>query len=159
MEREYLRNNVLEYAYKWAYKRNPAYYDYDKIGGDCTNFVSQCIYAGSKIMNFTKTFGWYYINANNKSPSWTGVEYLYNFITRKKGIGPMGKTSTRDQIQVGDFAQISFSGDTFAHTLLITKIIGSNIYVTTHTFDNLNKLIDSYNYEKIRFVHIEKVIY
>ena len=59
MEREYLRNNVLEYAYKWAYKRNPAYYDYDKIGGDCTNFVSQCIYAGSKIMNFTKTFGWY----------------------------------------------------------------------------------------------------
>lgn len=159
MEREYLRDDVLEYAYKWAYKRNPAYYDFDGLGGDCTNFVSQCIYAGSKIMNYTKTFGWYYINANNKSPSWTGVEYLYNFITRKNGVGPIGKVSTRENMQVGDFIQLSFSGNVFAHTLLVTKIVGDDIYVTTHTFDNLNKPLDSYFYENIRYVHIEKVIF
>ena len=158
LEKEYLRNNVLEYAYEWAYKRNPAYYNYDKLGGDCTNFVSQCIYAGSKIMNYTKTFGWYYINANNKSPSWTGIEYLYNYFTRKSGVGPIGKASKRNHLQVGDFVQLSFSGDIFAHTLLVTNIIEDNIYVTTHTFDNWNKLLDSYIYKNIRYVHIETVV-
>ena len=85
MEREYLRKDVIKYAREWAYKRNPIYYNYDNLGGDCTNFISQCIFAGSKIMNYKPTFGWYYINANNKSPSWTGVEYLYNYLTRKSG--------------------------------------------------------------------------
>lgn len=42
-------------------------------GGDCTNFVSQCIFAGSGIMNHNKRTGWYYINGNKKSPSWSGV--------------------------------------------------------------------------------------
>lgn len=159
MEREYVRNDVLAYAYQWTYERNPAYYNYDALGGDCTNFVSQCIYAGSKIMNYTKTFGWYYINANNKSPSWSGVEYLYNFMTRKSGIGPIGIPSSKENMQIGDFLQLSFTNNVFAHTLLITKIIGDNIYVTTHTFDALNKPLNSYHYEKIRFVHIEKVIF
>ncbi len=47
------------YAHRWAYGRNPAFYDYEHLGGDCTNFASQCIYAGSGVMNFTPTFGWY----------------------------------------------------------------------------------------------------
>ena len=62
-------------------------------------------------------------------------------------------------MQLGDFIQLSFSGNVFAHTLLVTKIVGDDIYVTTHTFDNLNKPLDSYFYENIRFVHIEKVIF
>ena len=66
----------MEYAKKWALSRNPKFYDYEKIGGDCTNFASQCIYAGSGVMN-NKT--WYYKNGNQKSPSWTGVEFLYDF--------------------------------------------------------------------------------
>lgn len=110
-------------------------------------------------MNYTKTFGWYYINANNKSPSWTGVEYLYNYITRKTGVGPIGKLSSKENMQVGDFIQLSFSNNIFAHTLLVTKIVEDNIYVSTHTFDNLNKHLDSYQYEDIRYVHIEKVIF
>ncbi len=41
------------YAHLWAYGRNPRYYDYEGIGGDCTNFASQCIYAGAGVMNDT----------------------------------------------------------------------------------------------------------
>ncbi len=52
---EYDRKKSTEYAKKWAYLRNPSYYDYDKIGGDCTNFVSQCIFAGSQHMNYEKS--------------------------------------------------------------------------------------------------------
>ena len=49
-ELPYNRKNVIEYAGKWAYGRNPQYYNFDNVGGDCTSFASQCIYAGSKIM-------------------------------------------------------------------------------------------------------------
>ena len=56
---EYNRVQALEYAKKWAYARNPDYYNFDPVGGDCTSFVSQCIYAGSKTMNYQKDTGWY----------------------------------------------------------------------------------------------------
>ena len=56
---EYNRNAAYEYARKWAFKRNPAYYDFSEIGGDCTNFASQCIYAGAGVMNYTPTFGFF----------------------------------------------------------------------------------------------------
>ena len=61
----YDRRAAVLYAHRWAYGRNPAFYDYEGLGGDCTNFASQCIYAGSGVMNFTPTFGWYYIDSNH----------------------------------------------------------------------------------------------
>ncbi len=158
MSKEYNRKDAIEYAYKWANGRNPRYYNYDNLGGDCTNFISQCIFAGSRVMNYNKTFGWYYNNANDKSPSWTGVEYLYNFLTRKNGVGPIGKKVLKQNVIPGDIAQLKFGGNDFRHSLFITKIENGNIYVTTHTFDNLNRPLNLYNYVDIRFIHIEKVL-
>lgn len=157
----YNREKVLQYAEKWAYKRNPKYYNFDSIGGDCTSFVSQCIYAGSEVMNYSKQNGWYYINGNNKSPSWSGVEFLYNFLTTNKSIGPYGREVSQNEIEIGDIAQLSFDGKIFGHTLIITKIENkvnlSQIYISSHTFDSFNKKIAEYNFEKIRFIHIDKV--
>ena len=59
----YDRQSAVMYALRWALSRNPEYYSYSGIGGDCTNFVSQCVYAGSGVMNYTPDFGWYYIDA------------------------------------------------------------------------------------------------
>lgn len=158
MEKEYNRRNVISYAKEWAYSRNPKYYNYDNIGGDCTNFASQCIFSGSNIMNYTKTFGWYYINGNNKSPSWTGVEYLYNYLTRKNGIGPIGKSVKKEELKEGDLIQLSFKNNRFEHSLIVTQIINKEIYVAAHTFDVLNKALSLYKYDDIRYIHIEKVI-
>lgn len=160
-EKAYNRQKVLEYAQKWAYNRNPKYYNFDNVGGDCTSFVSQCIYAGSEVMNYAKQNGWYYINGNNKSPSWSGVEFLYNFLTTNKLAGPYGKEVGQNKIEIGDIAQLSFDGNKFAHTLVIVKIEDkvdlNRIFISSHTFDSFNKRISEYNFEKIRFVHIEKV--
>ena len=41
---EYNRHKAKEYARKWAYLRNPSYYNYDKLGGDCTNFCRNTTY-------------------------------------------------------------------------------------------------------------------
>ena len=43
----YDRRAAVEYAHKWAFGRNPEFYDFSEIGGDCTNFASQCLYAGA----------------------------------------------------------------------------------------------------------------
>ena len=67
--KRYDRENAVLYARRWALERNPLFSDYTGIGGDCTNFASQCLYAGTGIMNYTPTYGWYYKDANNKSPS------------------------------------------------------------------------------------------
>ena len=43
-------------------------------------------------MDHTPTFGWYYISGNQKSPSWSGVPYFYNFLTRKDSRpGPLAR--------------------------------------------------------------------
>ena len=158
-EINYNRQRVFEYAKRWAYDRNPKYYNFDSVGGDCTNFVSQCIYEGCKIMNYTKETGWYYINGNNKAPAWSGVEFLNNFLINNKSIGPYGKFSNQNEIEIGDIVQLSFDGQKFAHTLVVIKIENrfslNGIYVASHTLDSFDKSISSYAYSKIRFIHIE----
>lgn len=157
----YNREKVIEYAKKWAYDRNPQYYDFDNVGGDCTSFASQCIYAGAKIMNYSKQNGWYYISGNNKSPSWSGVEFLYNFLTQNKSVGPYGYEVEQNKIELGDIAQLSFDGNKFSHSLVIVNIQDktdlNQIFISSHTFDSFNKRISEYNFEKIRFIHIDKV--
>lgn len=101
-ELQYDRQKAIEYARKWAFARNPAYYNFDTVGGDCTNFISQCLYAGSKVMNYTKDTGWYYINGNQKSPSWTAVEFLYRFLVQNKSLGPYGEDVKKEKIELGD---------------------------------------------------------
>lgn len=43
--RLYDRFSAISYAKRWALARNPKYYNFDSIGGDCTSFVSQCLFA------------------------------------------------------------------------------------------------------------------
>ena len=161
-QKQYDRQKAIEYAKKWALSRNPAYYNFDNVGGDCTSFISQCIYAGSGTMNYTKEKGWYYINGNNKSPSWSGVEFLYQYLVNNKGMGPYGKEVRQEKIELGDIAQLSFDGKKFGHTLIIVNIQNkfslSGIKIASHTFDSYNKSISEYTFSKIRFIHIEGVV-
>ena len=158
--RLYDRNSALAYAKKWALARNPKYYNFDPVGGDCTNFVSQCLFAGSKKMNY---YGWHYNNGYDKSPFWSGVEFLYNFLIKNNGYGPRGIVTTSDIIKFGDIAQLSFDGNHFEHNLFIVDVGTdnslNNISVATHTFDTFGKAISDYNFAKIRFVHIKDVGY
>lgn len=158
---KYDRLAAVAYANKWALARNPKYYNFDPVGGDCTSFVSQCLFAGSKVMNYTPIKGWYYRSGFDKSPSWSGVEFLYNFLIRNNGMGPRGRDAFQNELQIGDIAQLSFDGISFTHSLFIIDIKSINdlnkIYIATHTYDSLHKSIGEYIFSKIRFIHIENV--
>ena len=154
---EYNRSLAVEYAGSWAKKRNPTYYNFDTLGGDCTNFVSQCLYAGSKVMNYEKVFGWYYISLNNRAPAWTGVEFLYSFLIRKNRIGPFATLTDEKSIEVGDVIQLGrYNGD-FFHTAIVTEVLPNQILISSHTRDFYNVPLSFYNYAQIRYLHIEGV--
>ena len=149
----YDRKNAVKYAIKWALGRNPAYFNYDTLGGDCTNFVSQCLYAGIPQMNY-RGYGWYYINANHKSPSWTGVKYLYEFLINNQYEGPRGEVVSKENIEIGDVIQLSFANGIFGHTLIVSAIDSTSIKVCAHTVDSKNRLLDTYSFEEARYIHI-----
>ncbi|WP_275890910.1 amidase domain-containing protein [Romboutsia hominis] len=47
MLKEYDREKAVAYARKWALDHNPTYANYELYGGDCTNYISQCLRAGN----------------------------------------------------------------------------------------------------------------
>ena len=150
----YERTAAVEYAKKWALSRNPAYLDFETLGGDCTNFASQCVYAGSGVMNWTPVTGWYYATSSNRTASWTGVEYLYRFLTQNKGAGPYAEEVGAAQVQPGDLVQLGTASGHFYHCPVIVEANGAGILVAAHTFDALGRPLDSYVYDKARFLHI-----
>ena len=150
----YDRGKVLAYAEKWALSRNPRYLSFSGLGGDCTNFVSRCIYAGCGVMNYKPETGWYYINADKRAPAWTGVNYFYNFMTSNKGAGPYVEVVTKRDVLPADILQLGSIAGGYYHNLVIVKINNGEIYVAAHTNDAYMRPLSTYIYEQIRFLHV-----
>jgi hypothetical protein len=152
----YDREAARGYALKYALTPNTRYYYYGGIGGDCTNFCSQCVFAGAPVQNYTPTFGWYYTNGNNKAPAWTGVNEFYRFLTTNQGVGPYGKEVARAEIRVGDIVQLSFDGVKFTHGTVVVDIKGGEIYICCHSAERANFALSGFrNVKKVRYLHIE----
>lgn len=147
---------AVNYAKQWAFARNPKYYNFDHLGGDCTNFASQCIYAGAQIMNYTKDVGWYYNSLFDRAAAWTGVEYLFRFLTNNKGIGPFGHIIDESEALPGDIVQLGNVEGHFYHSPVIVSV-APKILVAAHTFDALSRPLSSYSYSYTRFIHIDGV--
>lgn len=156
---EYRRQDALAYAWQWGLSSNPRFYDFSELGGDCTNFASQVLWAGGASMNYDPNLGWYYIDANRKSPSWTGVNFLFDFLTANRGPGPFAKQVEPGELQIGDLIQLSFQGGgRFNHSMVVTKLEPpfnpDHIYVTIHTPNRVNIRATTYPWREIRFIHI-----
>ena len=159
LEKEYLRENAVLYAEKYALVRNPLFYTFEGIGGNCTNFASQCVLAGSCTMNFEPLYGWYYLSTNRRSASWTGVDYFYNFMTTNKGVGPFGRSVDISFAEVGDLIQLKNAEGRFYHTLVVTQIDQDEIYICANSNDALKRPLSSYDFESLRVIHIDGVRY
>ncbi len=155
--KEYDRSRAYLYAERWALERNPLFANFTGIGGDCTNFVSQAVYAGSCQMNYTPMFGWYYVSSTDRTASWTGVEFFYNFMTANQGVGPFATETGPEEMEVGDVIQLGRRDGDFYHTVLVTGEEDGMLLVSAHSNDAFNRRLDTYRYQRIRFLHIEGV--
>ena len=158
----YRRDRAVAYARAWALERNPLFTDFSGFGGNCTNFVSQCILAGCCTMNYTADFGWYYISQDDRAPAWSGVNFFYDFLTgapaferRNGGIGPFAVETAREGLQPGDIIQLAAQEGVWSHTVIVSGFgEDGEILVCAHSIDSLDRPLSTYEYENIRFLHL-----
>ena len=150
----YNRDKTVEYAQEWAMKRNPRYISFDGMGGDCTNFASQCVYAGCEVMNYTQSSGWYYNSPDDRTPSWSGVEFLHDFLVANHSTGPYAVEAGPEDIRPGDLVQLGDATGHFYHTPVVVDVNRNGIYVAAHTYDAFQRPLNSYFYDRIRYLHI-----
>ena len=153
---EYNRAAAVSYAERWALGRNPNYFDFDGIGGDCTNFASQCLYAGSGVMNYTRDTGWYYNSPLDRAAAWSGAQYFYNFMKNNTSVGPTAVVADLSELEIGDFIQLH-NGIEFYHTLIITGFSDGEPLISAHTRDAYMRPLGTYTFAEPHGLHITGV--
>ena len=172
------QNKIVNYAHKYALKYNPAYRVPDS-GSDCTNFVSQALYAGGLSMNpssirgtspgtKTTTSEWYYYNSPSAtkktayekavavSTSWVRVADLYTYLAPH--FETLTTTDTREvtrNLKEGYVIQGGPLVGRYEHSAIVTKKNGHWAY-TAHTNDRKDRAIKHYYnaYERFRLIKV-----
>ncbi len=150
---EYNRNEAVEYAKTWAMARNSQYLNFDGIGGDCTNFASQCLFAGIGIMNYTKDIGWYYNSPTDRAAAWSDAGYFRKFMLSNTSEGPFGNSAPINNLEKGDFISLN-NGIEYYHTLVVTGFENNEPLVCAHTDDSYMRKLSTYHYIFAQGIHI-----
>lgn len=158
----YSRTAAAEYAKRYALVPNRKYIYFgvqEKIGGDCTNFVSQCLYAGGIPLSYSIKNPWWYNPNNSKicSLSWSVAHSLYWYLAmnnRKKLKGAKGQeTNNISDLELGDLIFYENKGIIF-HSAIITGFKTIPL-VSQHSVDALNvSYIKPYYVAKTHFVKV-----
>lgn len=132
---------MVNYATRYALNYNPAYRSF---ASDCTNFISQAMYAGGWTMvsgvYYTSNSAWWY-NSLNQSYPWAGAHNWYFFAT--------GSHRTYDLASVwmmllADVLQMDFNRDgRIDHTMIVTIVGSSDLYLTYHSTNTVNRSLRS----------------
>lgn len=158
----YNRSLAVSYADQYWTNYNPAYTDFSGMGGDCTNFVSQCIRNGGAPDDTSGTQGsqwWYNLGTHARTPSWAGVDELYEYLMNNTNGGPKGTLTTNlYSVNLGDVIQIDrhSNGGDYTHTTIVTEIQYEDIpylYVNAHSSNQYHYYYDNYPGDK-RFIKI-----
>lgn len=135
------------YANKYAANKNTYFYD---AGSDCTNFVSQCIWAGYGGWNATMSASTMQSNISSKvrmvqgiwfagsgggASAWENVNALWNFAVGNSGKGPKATGYNNGgyytevlpiDIGAGDVLQKSNEGTDYFHSMYVVSTPGGS---------------------------------
>ncbi|MBD7910478.1 MULTISPECIES: amidase domain-containing protein [Clostridium] len=140
------KKKMIEYAQQYALIPNKAYKNFDSDGGDCTNFISQCLHFGGLPLSLT----W-----KPYTTTWIRVNELYYFLLENG----FRKTSSSLHTQPAAIIQFhSIKKGFFSHSGIITETFpDGNCLYCCHSFNKLNyPLSEVYPliYDKIRIINI-----
>lgn len=173
-DNNYDRDAAVAYAMKWVSPvktvRNDQYESYDDLGGNCTNYISQCIHAGGIPMD---THGepevqwkWYgdavdeSQTPNGRSASWPGVPEFYYYCMNNTGYGMAA--SVDENLYSGEKADILQYGtdNAWKHSVIITNVVKdssgntTDYLINSNTTDRINYPASAYSYYKQRLIKI-----
>jgi cell wall-associated NlpC family hydrolase len=140
----YNRAKAAQYAETWWQTPNPKYEEFEV---DCTNFVSQCLFAGGAPMNYTgkRDLGWWYAGKKGNqelwSYSWAVANSLQTFLSHsRKGLHGHAVDDPRE-LQPGDTIAYDWDGDgRYQHNTIVTaKDANGMPLVNAHTYNSRNR--------------------
>jgi hypothetical protein len=135
------RSKAASYASTYALKRNS---NYIASPNDCTNFISQALYAGGwkqiggtgNVM--TTSHVWWYTGNKTwpKSNSWADAQVFYIFGMEFQRMGRWGSVYS---MRMGDVLQYDTGTKGMNHTMMMTGKNGLEPLLSYHTTDTRNK--------------------
>ena len=165
MPNKYNRTLAVDYAIKYATDPNKQYKYYKFIngnGGDCTNFVSQCLKAGGSPVDYNKIRPWWY-HQGKSTICWSVAHSLYWYLK-------MNQSTNRNVIkgleiedihnlEIGDVVFYENYNNVIFHSAIITSFVdvsgNKEPLISQHSFDQLNgNYLKSYEYKKAHFLKI-----
>lgn len=129
---------------------NSAYPNYNASGGDCTNYTSQCIYAGGMPMVKGTAYGrdgWFFTSASNRSGTWTFAPYLRDWMAEHRG---KLVTASDDTVYIGSPV---FYNDSHA-TFCVGRNSAGVPIINSHNKDWYHAKWNYYNAAAIRTVQL-----
>jgi hypothetical protein len=137
----YNRLKAVQYAETWWNDYNPAFKRMTE--NDCTNFISQCLYAGGAPMRGypNRGNGWW-IRGNTWSWSWTVANTLKNYLGSSKVGLRAREVSSPAQLMLGDVICYDFEGDgRYDHNTIVTArdyygmpLVNAHTYNSRHRY-------------------------
>ena len=122
---------AASYGASFVGQRNADWWDYSRQGGNCQNFVSQCLYAGGIPMDVRggAVWKWYGEAVNDLeedrgcSASWINVDSFYQYVQENEGYGLAARTDgSYWEGDVGDVILMGPAHD-LNHSVLISKVV------------------------------------
>ncbi|MED4531137.1 amidase domain-containing protein [Metabacillus fastidiosus] len=135
-EFQYDRLAAVQYAERWWNSHNPNYKNFEV---NCTNFISQCLHAGTAPMRgYPNRSGGWWMQQNNWSYSWSVANALTNFLSTSKTGLRAQRVYSAEELQPGDVICYDFQGDgRFDHTTIVVAKDQNNMpLVNAQTYNS-----------------------
>lgn len=158
----YSPKKVSDYTDEYWNKHNSAYPNFENLGGDCANFVSQALYAGGKTMKGTDAsdFSNWFCRTNSVnqlskvSSTWRGADaFGHYWLANAKGYKKFGASyfSSAENFKTvynygskGDAISILNSNGRPYHTLIISYKEDGKLKFASHTENHKWKSLYGY---------------
>ena len=122
-EHAYDREAAAAYAREWAGERNPRWQAYDGAGGNCMNYVSQCLFASGIPMDQSGNAQWYWYSDGNRAPAWTGVDSFRVYAQDNSGYGLSALVGAAYNTgETGDVILMS-TNENYHHAVIISQAV------------------------------------
>lgn len=145
----YDRTRAYQYAERWWNDHNP---QYTNMGVDCTNYVSQILFAGGLPMVRTgkRQSGWWYSHKGNTwSYSWAVAHALSRYLSTSGGAFHTQIVAGPEALDIGDVISYDWQGSgRYDHNTVVTGFDPQGLpLVNAHTVNSHQRFFsyaDSY---------------
>ncbi len=168
---KYNNAEAVRYALTHALAPNPEFIfipDRNDGGGDCSNFISQCLQAGGAPFAYGTSPWWYRVNGTSKSDhswsiSWAVAHSLYWTlkVRHQSRLGGLKAQEVNDMqlLELGDLIQYEDSKGAIYHSAMVTAFTidkGMRIpLISQHTINGRNITHYKPKAKKMHFMKIE----